>query len=471
VVLDAVALLWNPCNLDTLRERTGLESGTLSANLDRLQKAGWIQRLGERKKATYEVSERFFNVWYLMRRSSRRQGRDLRWLTDFLQGWFDKKEMRGILKDQMARMEELNQNEITYYLAMSRALGKNKTSKQATEQLYKRLIEIFDGDEEKVKECLGVKLEELDEAWFEEHQISKQQKLAIEAELKFDKAVNAHRKNELETAERIYFEALPNFSRKEIIWYNIGHLLHSLGKNLEAETAYKKALTFNRDKHIIYNSLGTLYRTSFNRYIEAKDFYNEAIKLDSSYAPPWNGLGNLYQDEFALYLNAEQFYKKAVELAPNNLYPKANLVFLYRDKLKDKQSAIELFESSKYQYAEQGLRDTQLLHESSFAAYNQNWGEAASYWKEALNEINEQLKFNTQDDWQRSAAVAVKLGYGKQLLELFEQTGHHRIFRPFYEAIKALTLSSEDYLRTQVAAEVREVALEMYAYMKKYNET
>jgi hypothetical protein len=116
------------------------------------------------------------------------------------------------------------------------------------------------------------------------------------------------------------------------------------------------------------------------------------------------------------------------------------------------------------------VQDTAYLHQAIFELYNKNWGTSSDFWKQALEKVEDKISNKTKDDWQRSAAVAVKLGYGKNLMELLEETGHSRIFRPFYEAIKALTLNDEDYLRTQVAAEVREVALAMYAYMKKYNE-
>jgi tetratricopeptide (TPR) repeat protein len=435
LVLDAIALLWDPCSLDGIREFTNLETGKISAHLDRLQKAGWIQKLGSRKKSTYEISERFFNVWYLMRRGSRRQGRDLQWLTQFLQGWFNKKEIRQILKDQADNLDDLGEKDLAYYLPMSRALGKSKKGQKYQEQFYKKLIEIFDGDEKKVKDCMGVKLEEINDAWFEEHKIAKKERLGIEANIKFDEAYRAHKNKELEKAKKLYLEALPNFWQPECIWNNLG---------------------------IIFSNLGY--------YQEAKKAYEKAIELNPKYIDPFNELGNLFQDFLADYEQAKKYYLKALEIDEKDIFPKANLVFLFRDKLDKVELSYSLFQETKEEYDKYMVQDTAYLHDAIFAVYNKNWGLAVEFWEQALKQIGDIVPSFTEIDWQRSAAVAVKLGYGKNLMELLEETGHSRIFRPFYEAIKALTLNDEDYLRTQVAAEVREVALAMYAYMKKYNE-
>jgi tetratricopeptide (TPR) repeat protein len=469
LVLDAIALLWDPCSLDGIREFTNLETGKISAHLDRLQKAGWIQKLGSRKKSTYEISERFFNVWYLMRRGSRRQGRDLHWLTQFLQGWFNKREIRQILKNQVDNLDDLGEKELAYYLPMSRALGKSKKGQQYQEQFYKKLIKIFDGDEQKVKDCMGVKLEEINDAWFEEHKIAKKERLGIEANIKFNEAYETHMKGDLVNAEKLYRDSLQNYWYPETIWNNLGNIFQDLGRFEESEKAYQNSIDINPIYSFSWNGLGNVLKRLV-RYTESEEAYKEAIKIDSKYSVPWNGLGNVLSDYLANYTEAKKAYLKAMELDENSIYPKANLVFLYRDKLNDINEALKIFKESESMYKNNLVQDTAYLHQAIFELYNKNWGTSADFWKQALEQIEDKIPNKTKDDWQRSAAIAVKLGYGKNLMELLEETGHSRIFRPFYEAIKALTLNDEDYLRTQVAAEVREVALAMYAYMKKYNE-
>ncbi|TAG57981.1 MAG: tetratricopeptide repeat protein [Runella slithyformis] len=231
---------------------------------------------------------------------------------------------------------------------------------------------------------MGVKPEEINDKWFEEHRIEK-------AELKFVEACIAYANGRFQDAEKLYIEALPNSCRPHLVWYSLGRLLEKLG-----------------------------------RYQEAKKAYLNSIELDESYT-----------------------------------YSKLSLIYLYRDKLNDVASAKILFIKTKDFHEN-------YLHEAIFALYEQNWGISAGYWERAFDKMK--IEDKLENDLPLSAAVAIKLGYGQNLMALLEATDHHRKLRPFYEAIKALTLNSEDYLRTQVAAEVREVALAMYAYMKKYND-
>jgi hypothetical protein len=86
VVLDAVALAWNPVTVAQVSADTGLESTSISSQFDRLQKMGILEKvtLSTPAPVGYQLSERFFNIWYLMRNASRRLRNRLRWLTEFL---------------------------------------------------------------------------------------------------------------------------------------------------------------------------------------------------------------------------------------------------------------------------------------------------------------------------------------------------------------------------------------------------
>jgi tetratricopeptide (TPR) repeat protein len=259
---------------------------------------------------------------------------------------------------------------------MSRALGKTKKGQQYQEQFYKRLIEIFDGDEQKVKDCMGVKLEEINDAWFEEHKIAKKKRLGFEADLKFDEACDAIENGEWEKAENLYKDTLLNYDKPERAWHNLGNVLKTLG-----------------------------------RYEEAGEAYRNSLKINPQHSYPWIGLGNILFDYFANYEEAKRAFLKAIEIDKVSIYPKANLVFLYRDKLNDISEALKLFEETKDGYLIENVQASAYLHEAIFALYNKNWGTSADFWKQALNQIEDKIPRRTQDDWQRSVAIAVKFGF------------------------------------------------------------
>lgn len=90
VVLDALAQHWDPATAQKVGELTGLPTVAVSSHLDRLGKLGIVEKvtLSRPHPTGYQVAERFFNVWYLMRHASRRQRTRLKWLTEFLRRFY-----------------------------------------------------------------------------------------------------------------------------------------------------------------------------------------------------------------------------------------------------------------------------------------------------------------------------------------------------------------------------------------------
>ncbi len=94
-VVDAMAIHWDPLTAADLTELlTPMTVNQVSAQLARLEDFGVVEKtpwFGEKKNA-YQVAERFFNIWYLMR-ASRRARRRLLWLVKFLETWFGRDEL------------------------------------------------------------------------------------------------------------------------------------------------------------------------------------------------------------------------------------------------------------------------------------------------------------------------------------------------------------------------------------------
>lgn len=104
-VVDAMAIHWDPLTAADLATelRNTLGVNQVSAQLRRLEDFGIVEKtpwFGEKKNA-FQIAERFFNIWYLMR-ASRRVRRRLLWLARFLEIWYDREELnaraRGFLE-------------------------------------------------------------------------------------------------------------------------------------------------------------------------------------------------------------------------------------------------------------------------------------------------------------------------------------------------------------------------------------
>lgn len=85
-LLDKVARHWDPITARQVADALGWTVNLASAQLDRLTQSGVLEKVkaGTGKRTAFQVAERLFNVWYLMR-ASRRVRRKLIWLVEFLQ--------------------------------------------------------------------------------------------------------------------------------------------------------------------------------------------------------------------------------------------------------------------------------------------------------------------------------------------------------------------------------------------------
>lgn len=97
-IVDVIAKRWdaisakeiaNEIREDGKRPQTKL----VSAQLAQLEKNNVIEKKQTNtKNHLYQLKERFFNIWYLMRNGDRRDRRKVKWLTKFLEMWYDDEE-------------------------------------------------------------------------------------------------------------------------------------------------------------------------------------------------------------------------------------------------------------------------------------------------------------------------------------------------------------------------------------------
>lgn len=88
--------------------RLRLDNRTVSMQLDRLFKAGIVERVKAidmqtrepARGSAYQIAERFFDIWYLMR-ASRRMRKRLLWLVEFLRIMHTPDELRDRAKRQL----------------------------------------------------------------------------------------------------------------------------------------------------------------------------------------------------------------------------------------------------------------------------------------------------------------------------------------------------------------------------------
>lgn len=103
-LLDKLALHWHPASAAALAKLLDWKVNLVSAQLDRLIGAGIVEKVKapKSKRLNFQIGERFFNIWYLMR-TSRRLRRRLIWLVECLRGLYSNQELQAIARQRMAQ--------------------------------------------------------------------------------------------------------------------------------------------------------------------------------------------------------------------------------------------------------------------------------------------------------------------------------------------------------------------------------
>ncbi len=134
-------------------------------------------------------------------------------------------------------------------------------------------------------------------------------------------------------------------------WNYLGVAYWSKGDYENALGAYQKALSLDSNYSIVFNNLGSLYLSRFNKLKNPSDYRNalqnfkKAIELDPDYASAYNGLGSAYGQAGDLD-GAIYCWEKAVQLKPDFAFPLYNLGLSYLAK-GNKTKALEYFQRYK----------------------------------------------------------------------------------------------------------------------------
>jgi DNA-binding transcriptional regulator GbsR (MarR family)/energy-coupling factor transporter ATP-binding protein EcfA2 len=132
-IIDAIARHWDSISTKEIAERTRLESKLVSAQLKQLYDNRLIEKIPtSTKNHLYQLSERFYNIWYLMRYGKRKDASRVIWLVRFLENWCSEDELEGRVEKHIEAIESgkiVGEDAIfmsEVYLAMSKLPQLNK---------------------------------------------------------------------------------------------------------------------------------------------------------------------------------------------------------------------------------------------------------------------------------------------------------------------------------------------------------
>jgi Flp pilus assembly protein TadD len=383
-VLDAMAIHWDPVTAADLADKLApLSVNQVSAQLKRLEDFGAIEKtpwFGE-NKAAFQIAERFFNIWYLMR-ASRRVRRRLIWLVKFLESWFEREEISERAQQYLQRDPKTIGAEMA--LAYSQAVDDPRLRRGLESAGLRAAIDEsvrgqFDFSDlpaevqgryqrmERLRDLrarvLAMRLEGVDvqELWRllggSPHLVLEEKAKVVDELPSLDASGAQKLFANLERAERQLKEAYPGSAAEvsrlyealgagEITGvYDVEGALAMAGlrgsqwlpviaiasrtdpwcmpESLsehevgEAEHAWRTLASEPAYTAKAISGLGGL-QARLGRYADAEQSSRRAIELDPQSSYSWSGLGSLLRDCLGRHEEAEQAYRRAIDLNPRS---------------------------------------------------------------------------------------------------------------------------------------------------------
>ena len=94
-IVNEVALAWDAVTVKDLTKTLRLDGKQISSQLNQLASSNIIEKIQTGSKNNlYQIKERFFNIWYLMRFSNTRNKNRVKWLIKFFDVWCTPKDLR-----------------------------------------------------------------------------------------------------------------------------------------------------------------------------------------------------------------------------------------------------------------------------------------------------------------------------------------------------------------------------------------
>ena len=370
-ILDALAMLWEPATAAQVAEKARLEVTTVSSQLARLVRQGVVEKvaLPPGKRLGFQIAERFFNIWYLMR-ASRRVRRRLLWLAQFLKMFYSEPERRqrasAYLHDAPLESSSAIRH-AEYGFGLTQSLSETDQCSaveyralallNSTTETRRRIHELLDleGDDHELKP-VAERLRLMSEAresifacrpdvWPEELDrtefwhlfggslsfsvAEKQQFAATMVNLGADKIRSIYeliRKEKRNWAETRFRGTEGSRLLDEFYAAMASGYLDGPADSASAAIA-AQTLEFTELPTIV------AFWAAASGGTQTEDVYRQFLQLVPESSEAWNGLGNLLSDKLSRYADAEQAYRKAIEIDPKVAYPWNGLGNLLSDKL------------------------------------------------------------------------------------------------------------------------------------------
>jgi tetratricopeptide (TPR) repeat protein/nucleoside-triphosphatase THEP1 len=331
-ILEVVALNWDAISVAEIRKKTRLESKNISAQLQQLVKLDLIRKIRtQSKNHLYQLSERFFNIWFLMRHGRRKDKRRVLWLVRFLEEWCDEAELEARVNKQIKMLQVGEVEENAAFLLSEALAHTSQISKEKQHELFLATKAFFEKQDSEFKDQLSQsEIQYYEEGLQALAQQEPQKALTLFGQMKhkdFHEIGRAYLQlNELKNAEEAFDKAI-QAGRFEAI-FQLGLVFKKQFRYSQAEVYFKRAVEQNQPEALL--ELGAIAMLS-NDSEKAIQYFKKAIALQIPTARLQ--LANLYIKEGDYDAGLEQLHR-AFSAGEPNVIPRLREVYTQRGEIE-----------------------------------------------------------------------------------------------------------------------------------------
>ena len=349
-IIDAIAQNWDAIGTKDISKKVRMPSKAVSSQLNQLVKNQIIIKIPtSTKNYLYQINERFFNVYYLMRIKGRMHRNRVLFLVRFFEIWCGEKELIDRAKRHITALHEKRlYDKHTFY--MTQALSRTGIPVELQHELVSTTRDYL-------AEQKSEFVKELDKSHIEVWQ-------EVVEDVKNGNYNSARKK------------LINDGANPQEINYTIGNILRIENKDFQSAVEFYLNAANKGHTGAMYN-LALLYKTEHKDIKLAERYYKMAI--EKGHTDAMYNLALLYHIEHKDIKSAERYYKMAIEKGDTSaMY---NLAVLYHTEHKDIKSAERYYKMVVEKGNSTAMYNLALLYETEY----KNIPEAERYYKMAVD--------------------------------------------------------------------------------------
>jgi len=490
-IVNEVALAWDAVTVKDLTKKLRIDGKQISSQLNQLASSNIIEKIQtDNKNNLYQIKERFFNIWYLMRFSNARNKNRVKWLIKFFDVWCTPKDLRKKLNSIVC--EIIDQGEINEGAKMVLdALSQSKICDHTLQKDIELMSSYSKENKEfrKIQQYLKRVAEGDAKAWNDIARITKRETITNN----IAEARKARTKGDYESAIKYYLKASEMDDRSAN--HQLGHLYFKVANHELGTKYFLKAIEQQKGRKNYRCLANELYKSGFyekaiENYIKdadesnrisskiraadvyyykldqiqkAKDLYLKIlpiVKSNDDKERIYHRLAHIYSDELDFEL-AEKYFNLENELTKSEAggcqiinYYKFNV-----NKIKTKELAIS------YNASEQSSHSKLIL--ATILLWTDEIEESVELFKDSL--MDPQILDEDLDDVIEYFTLLIAKGNLNYADSLFIEVNTliDRL-KPIYFTIKYLLANKYPNEYKKMGPELKETVNEILVSIKSY---